>query len=161
MKFTQTLLASWLAAASVTPSVASQTPTVQQAGTRGAITHTETFDQGAQGYEAVRQFIVQHTDRDQRQFLDDGSRRPESFAVSYTAIIRASSDMARLRDIPGPPLPSSGKPGDTIGISACGTGVRQDWVYGWGSASTAPGWTLQSYSLKRVGHCKSQAAAAQ
>lgn len=158
MQFTKMLLTSVLAISTLTISLSGQAQTAPLVGTQGVITHTEVFNRGTPEFEAVRQFIVQHSTREQRQFLDNGSQLPVSFTVSYTTHIRSSADVVRAQDIPSPPmpLPSFGNPGDTISVSSCSGGTQESWSYTWQGPRLGGGWVLDSYSVKRVNSCKSQ-----
>ncbi len=71
-------------------------------------------------------------------------------------VMRSGATKNTLTPVPPIPLPASGTPGSTIGISSCSGGISQEWVYMWVTPNNGFGsWVLQSYNFMRVKTCAS------
>lgn len=127
----------------------------------GAISRTSNMAAGTSGFEAVRQFIIQHSSAEQHVSLGDARSLPASFHVTHTALIREPSDLVRAQDVnfPPVPLPGQGSPGDTLSISSCSKHVSETWTYAWGMTNNGvEGWVLQDYTWSTVTKCKDATA---
>jgi hypothetical protein len=131
--------------------------TAEHGMTRGNIIRTNTYEAGTQAFEAVRRFIVSHSNADQRASLENARAWPASFTVTSTTRIHTSKGFVQAQDASGPPvgLPPTGNTGDTLSISACRRNVSETWTYVWDSmGGGAQGWILQKYTWQSVTKCK-------
>ncbi|WP_369977385.1 hypothetical protein [Xanthomonas bundabergensis] len=106
-----------------------------------------TYAAGTPEWRQLRDWLTQHASAiDGKRLGDPGQLGAVTLAYSATKPVTTGT-------VPRPlPLPATGTPGDSIGISSCAQGYTQSWNY---IADDSQGnrWTLQSYSLKQTEPC--------
>lgn len=130
---------------------------VDQVVAHGTISRSSTMAAGTPGFEAVRQFVIQHSLTDQHMSLSNAGNLPVSFHITSTTLIREPNDLVRTQDMAYPPvsLPANGNPGDTLSISSCSNHISETWTYTWGQTSSGgQGWVMQKYTWSVVNKCK-------
>lgn len=106
-----------------------------------------TYAAGTPEWRQLRDWLTQHSS------AIDGKRLGDLEQLGAMTLAYSATKPVTTGTVPKPlPLPATGAPGDSIGISSCAQGYTQSWHY---VADDLQGyrWSLQSYSLKQTAAC--------